>query len=66
MTNTKTIILPLEWAVCIPLTLFLLFEIITGSIAIHLMIKAQGVKFQVNRLHPHLLQIRKERGEKED
>ena len=65
MANTDTLVLPLEWAVNIPMALFLLFQVISGVVALHLLIKAQGVKFQVNRLHPQLLQIRK-RGHKDE
>ncbi len=60
MANTNTIILPLEWAINIPMTVFLLYEVITGVVALHLMIKAQGIKFHVSRLHPHFVQMREE------
>ena len=65
MANTNTVILPLEWAVNIPMTLFLVCEVICGVVALHLLIKSQGIKFQVNQLHPRLLQIRKQ-GLKDD
>ena len=62
MANTDTIILPLEWAINIPMAVFLLYEITTGVVALHLMIKVQGIKFHVSRLHPHFVQLKKEEG----
>ena len=62
MANINTIILPLEWAINIPMIVFLLLEIVTGFRALQLMAKAQGVKFQVSELHP----LKQERSRQQD
>lgn len=54
MANINTVILPLEWAICIPLVVFLLVEIIIGLRALQLMVRAQAVKFQLSQIHPGL------------
>lgn len=59
MVNVNTVILPLEWAVNIPIAAFILFEIVVGLRAMHLMTRAQAVKFQISQIHPALLRQRK-------
>lgn len=47
LANVSTIILPLERAVNILFLLFLIVEVITGFRALHVLIKAQALKFHL-------------------
>ena len=47
LANINTIILPLERAVNILFLIFLVVEIVTGFRALHVLIKAQALKFHL-------------------
>ena len=64
MANVDTIILPLEWAVNVPITALILVEIVMGLRAIQLMTRAQAVKFRISQIHPALLRQRRQAEEK--
>lgn len=56
MANVNTIIVPLEWAINMPMTLFLIVQIITGFRALQLMTRAQAVKYHLSQLQSQLHQ----------
>ena len=51
MVNISTVILPIEYAVNVPLALFLVIQLVTGFRALQLFIRSQVVKYHVSLLN---------------
>ena len=51
MVNISTVILPIEYAVNVPLALFLVIQLVTGFRALQLFIRSQVVKYHVGLLN---------------
>lgn len=51
MVNISTVILPIEYAVNVPLALFLVVQLVTGFRALQLFIRSQVVKYRVSLLN---------------
>ena len=51
MVNISTVILPIEYAVNVPLALFLVVQLVTGFRALQLFIRSQVVKYHVSLLN---------------
>lgn len=60
MCNINTVILPIEWAINIPLVLFLVVQICTGFRALQRMVSIQAIKYQVSLLQPRLTSVSQE------
>jgi transmembrane protein 17 len=54
MANINTIVLPLEWAVNIPMIVLLIVQLLCGVRALQLMIRSQAIKYHIGHRHMQL------------